>query len=272
MRSAPVVRKKNAKALFEVITSAARRGRPLGVPGWFGQPKATAPAISPSAPEPSRLPASPGPAVGVPPAGPRQMPRSARAGEPALTVSGGRVRVSLNQVSATVAAIVAVVVVVTAFVMGRLTAPRLVESERPLPSGRQDVLDLGSGHPGVVPVPRPPEGQGVRPVGMVPDDAVREKGASYLVIQGGINTRPEAEDIKRFLHSKGVSATLHKGQTNRYLVKDMRPWRDVGSRQTRADLEQYIKRMEQLGSEYLRQGGDYDFRQNHNSPWLLQEK
>ena len=104
--------------------------------------------------------------------------------------------------------------------------------------------------------------------------ATRQKGHSYLVIQGGIQNLKDAADIKRFLYSKGINSTIHRMKhTGTHMVKDMRGFRNVRSAQTRTTIAEYVARIERLGREYQRQGGRYDFRQsNSTGPWMVTEK
>lgn len=263
----PVTRKKDGKSLFEVIgPGSGKSGKPLGVPSWFE--KGEAPA-SPAPPRPVSAPPKTKPMTSPPPA--------PVLGEPILSVSGGRLRISLNQISAVVALLAIILLGVGAFLLGRWTSPNSPAG----PQGRiraphnRSTTRLADNRPSVLPVPGPDRnGHDRRLAGMVPNDASREKGFSYLVIQGGIQSLNEAENIKRFLYSQGIDATIHRmTHTGMYMVKDMRGFRNLRSSQTRAAMGEYVAQIERLGRNYLSQGGRYDFKQSSGTgPWMITEK
>ena len=271
-------KKKDTKALFEVL-SGSKAKRPLGVPGWFGQPGSTSAPYPPVEPAPAEAPPEPPPGEGDPKressrlgtpdqAEPRPL-RPAKVSEPIVSISGGRVRFSFNQVSAVVVVIGLVAIVLVAYVLGRKTRP----GDGYNAPFKPDVLDVDNTSSGVLPVPGGPRRTSpAQPAGGALETVKREKGADYLVIQGGVYNLAEAQDIQRFLHGKGVTATIEKQLTRFYIVKDTRPWRETKSKQARQELGEYVKMLTKLGQEYQQQGGKYSFRQgNPERPWLQTE-
>ena len=255
-----MARKKDGKSLFEVMgTGASRSDKSLDVPSWFDRGGRAADEASKAS-----QPVSPRP-VPAGPAGRR---------EPILSVSAGRLIISLNQVSAVVAVLAIILLGVGAFFLGRWTSQNASAS----PGQIQAQYNPSATRPDAGPVNVLPKPDSPRPrpgsTGMVRDDAQRQKGYSYLVIQGGIHTLKEARDIKRFLYDKGINATIHRMRhTGMYMVKDMDGFQNIRSSQTRAAIAEYVAQIERLGKEYLRQGGRYDFKQsNATVPWMITEE
>jgi len=269
-----VAKKKNTKALFEVIASTPGKGEGrLGVPGWFGQPArqgagagegTTGPA--PNAPAEER---SAPPVAAVTGA-------SRTVGEAVLSVSGGRLRISLNQVSAVVAVLVLILLPAAAFMLGRRTAPRAAGMTRVggpkagglprgnIPAARRTDLQRLLPTPGAA--QRRPS-TGTHP-GMVPDNYPRKKGCNYLVIQGNIASYEKARQIKRFLWENGIDATIHgPSRSGRYKVKDTRPFSNLRSPATRRAIWEYVSLIESLGKQFERR---YNFAQRRTDdlPWM----
>jgi len=301
--------KKNGKSLYEVLSNRSSKSeRPLGVPGWFGQARPSQPAEGPPAPPPlpeqtepepepapeppaqpePQPPAQPAPAPAPAPAEgtyrpaapkPRRAPIVARPaaptgrGERIVSIAGGRMRISLNQVSAVVFFGGLIVLMFGAFVLGRQTAGTAptgapqTAGVRPGPTGRRG---------GVAPVPVPPRREAPRQAtaGMVPDDAARPEDRRYLVIQGGIPTRQEALRVKRFLYDRGVDATIHRMRnTGRYYIKDMRGWPVEDTATVRRQIKEYVEHIERLGGQYLASGGRWGFHQSRSGPpWMIIER
>jgi hypothetical protein len=227
-----VARKKDAKSLFEVLSrdadKAAKGSKTLGVPGWFGPVKPPAPP--PQAAAPSQPVAPPPPPV-------RRV-----WGEPVLSLAGGRVRISLNQVSAAVAVGGLLVLLALAFVIGRATA-RPAGTAPQMPGGVQPAGEDTTGR--VVPVPGP----GRQPPGPpLAGGATRQKGLCYLVIQSDAATRDDADDILRFLRDQRIATTVDRARDGKWTVRDLQGFADAKSQEADA----YRARIEQLGREYER--------------------
>ena len=218
-----MARKKNAKALYEVIgAESIQAGRPPRVPGWVG-----------------------------PAGGPEDEQAPDR--EPALSASDGRVRISLNQLSAAVLLVVLLGLLVTAFVWGRRVGVRAAKAAASAAGA--------AGAPKVLPRPRPGPNVGTtQPSGMVPENYQRRKGYSYLVIQDGLRGQAEGMDIKKFLYDNGINVTVHRSAvTPFYRVKDTRGFRNLSRPEIKAALAQHRAQIERLGREYQRRGGRYAF-------------
>ena len=322
-------RKKDSKALFEVL--GAGKGKGLGVPGWFGQrkpaepsaptpPRAPTPTAAPPqaapqmaavAPTPTAAPpqavppapaapptptpappqvAPPAPAVpppasvvpapaprvvyrapGAPPAAPKP-PRP-----PVAQVAGNRVNLSLGPVGMAVTISASLVLLLLGFWIGRRTARPAVADQSQEQTGVQPGASTGQSNrrPGVGPTrpPSPGDGTGADAglAGLPPDNTPRKKGASYLVIQGGLPTRAEAADIQRFLHVKGVDATIQRmTPTGMYMVLDLKAFENLGDPQVRRARDEYVKQIAALGDLYMREGGRYGFEQSSRTgPWMI---
>ena len=257
-----MARKKDGKSLFEVMgTGASRNDKSITVPSWFDRGGR---ASSASGPQADGSPTVPQP-TSPPPVPSRR--------EPILSVSAGRLVISLSQISAVVAALAIVLLVAAAYMLGRMTS----QNTSTVPGRIKAPYNPAATRPGdgavrVLPMPgahRP----GPSGAGMVRDDAKRQKGYSYLVIQGGIDTLKEAGNIKQFLYTKGVNATIHRMSIRKYMVKDMRGFRNIRSAQTRADIRNHVAQIERLGREYQRLGGRHGFKQSSSiGPWMETEK
>lgn len=253
-----MARKKKGKSLLEVIgTDPSKGDRSLGVPSWFNKAD-DQPVGGTTGPDRTE----------------QDMPKPAD--EPVMSVSGGRLRVSLNQVSAIVLFLAIILLGAGAFFLGRRTAPKTPAPAHGAATGGSDSGRPGGKHPSVVPVPGSDAGGDAtnrRTSGMVSDDATRKKGYSYLVIQGDVQTYEQAQGIKRFLYANSIDATVHKSRhTGKYKVTDMRGFRNIHSAQTKAAINKYVEQIERLGDEYLRRGGRYGFKQSRSSGiWMISE-
>jgi hypothetical protein len=246
-----VARKKDAKALFEVMAEAKRKG--LGMPGWFARQKpAAAPGeAAPGSPDQAATPAS----SATPPGQAAQAGAEAAAqppspytwsgpGEPLVSLADGRVRISLNKVSAIVAVAALAVIVAGAFFVGRRVgrsssgnvAAALDEKPAPLPVEGQRLLPNENDPP--------------------PQEAPRKKGMWYLVIQDGILDLPKAKDIQAFLKDNQVDSTIVRRQTNKWMVLGLK---DFESRES-PEAEAYQARIGKLGLEYGRKTKQFNFR------------
>lgn len=263
-----MARKKSSKALFEVIGGDARKAdKQLGVPGWFGQAGPAA-AEAPPGPEPPK----PGDAtVQAPPKPPKPVAMTER--QPAFYTSGDKMTISLSTISALLILLGLIALLAAAFGLGRWSVRAARAGEGGAAQGAQ-VAGLEDAPPGVVPVPRPVPGQppGASVDAIIPDDADRPSGYYYLVVQGGIDSRKEAEHIKRFLYSKGVDATIHRmGVQGTYIVKDLRGFKDPDSPEVRDYVDNTVL---PLGQAYMKDGGgNRDFGQRRDAPpWMIYEK
>jgi len=261
-----VTRKKDGKSLFEVIgNDASHNDKSMNVPSWFDQTGQKPPTDDRPVIERAKI---------SPPVAPPPIPSGTTTrAEPILSVSSGRLVISLNQISAVVVILAIILLGIGAYMLGRMSSQNTSAS----PDGNQvphnpNVLKPGTGPTGLIPKPKPhqPKPDGSK---MVPDDAPRPKGYSYLVIQGGVQTPKEARDIKQFLYRKGVKATIHRmTHTGMYMIKDMHGFQNIKSVQTRAAITEYVAQIERLGREYCRQEGRYNFKQSSITPWMITER
>jgi hypothetical protein len=264
-----VGKKKDSKGLFEVLTTGAGKARSLGVPGWFGQPQAAQP--EPESPPP--LPSSQ--ATPAAPAAPKR--RRAEPREPILSAAGGRLRISLNHVSAVVVLAGLALMFFGAYQWGRHSVrPAVAQGpeELDVPHSPAATQEVGPGRPGrVLPVPqRPGRVEPARPGRPHPgeltrDDAARKKDYSYLVIQSDIPTYDEAYKVKVFLHRSGVPATIHGPlRDETFLVKDMVGFRNIRDPEVRKKIDERVELFHKLGQAYRRTGGNYGFRHRLDQP------
>ena len=232
-------RKKNARTLVEALRPAQEKsGRPLGVPGWFGQPGSTRNTSQAGTTDPAAA------ATGA-------------LREPVAAYCDGCLRLSLGGPWLAVAAGAVLLVIVGSFFLGRRSAGLTGDAQRQPPYNPATTRNVEVA----------PAGGSV----LVSDDAPRTKGENYLVIQGLIPSYQEAFRIKQFLNEKGIKATIHKKSAGGYYVRDLRGWRNLRDPQTAAALHQYLRELEELGKEFRRRGGRFDFRQNPQQPYLLLE-
>ncbi len=254
-------RRKKTKALFELLDpDKAQSDKKLNVPGWFskGAPSAPAPPAAKGAPADETPAAFDTPSI-KPPAPPRW-----RSGEPVVAIDDGRLRVSLGAVSGAAVALAALLLLLAGFAIGRASAPAAVRAadngDMRQPQFKPAVTD------GIPPIPG-----GITPKPLPPDNAARRKGLWYLVIQGGISRdkRHQAEDIKRFLHTHRVNATIHRTSTSKWLVKDLNGFKDSSS----VEAKYYVDHIERLGQKYLKTPkGEHAFRQGTPAWWVKQTK
>lgn len=242
-----MARKKGARSLFEVISrDTARTGKPtrtgrqsLGVPGWFGRSEPAPPA----GPQPQAAEAG--------------KPRPPTPSEPIVSVAGRRLRISLNQVSAAVLALGVVLALCGAFYLGRRTAPAQTASPAAPPAGGQQSAGVQEAG-GPPPLPRPVDLRPQKQTHTAPASLARKENYWYLVIQAGVLTQEQAEDIQAFLRQRGVQATIQRSQHMRkWIVRDLKGYSDRRSPEAVA----YKAQVEELGKEYFRpgQGRLYDF-------------
>ncbi len=261
-----MARKKDGKSLFEVIgNDASHSGGSMNVPSWFDQDGQKPPTDDRPVIERAKI---------SPMVTPTPIPSGTTTrAEPILSVSSGRLVISLNQISAVVVFVAIILLGIGAYMLGRMNSQNTSASPDGIKAPHNpNVIKSGTGPADVIPKPKPDQ---PKPNGseMVPNDKPRTKGYSYLVIQGGIDTLKQAWDIKRFLHGKGVSATIHRMSIRKYMVKDMHGFQNIRSAQTIADIAEYVAHIERLGREYGRQKGRYNFKQTSNTGiWMETEK
>lgn len=275
-------KKKGEKSLLEVLgLHRDYKVSQLNVPDWIRQTEQTAaeeivrkgmikePLLPPAKGQIGKV-SQPARTTNLPEKGEKKI----------ISISNGRVNISLNQVSATVAALVVILMIVVAFFLGKRVGTN--SSVRVIPSKdtikdvpyRPDVSKISPKRPGVLPVPHSSNNATKAKSANLPISTKRQKGLYYLVIQGGITSKAEAEDIRRFLYSKGINTTIERMSINKYKVKDLRGFENLRSPETRAELARYVAQIERLGKEYQRQGGRYRFRQSKTAPlpWMEKEK
>ena len=171
-----------------------------------------------------------------------------------MSYSRGRLRISLNQVSVVVFFGVVLVLLILAFILGWESGVRAASGG---PEEVKGGLNQGPGaEVHVTPHPGPePTSQAVRLSEMVPDDYRRPKGLQYLVIQDLVWTRQEADDIKEFLHDRGINATVEPmGRTRTFRIRDTKGFASDRSE----EAKEHKAQVERLGKEYRRRGR-YDF-------------
>jgi len=241
------VSKRKAKtSFFEVISKTRQEKRKAGlaIPTWMGKEReATAARVL----EKPTMPQEQPPEEPFPP--PAEEPAAAPEPEPkpkAVAAGGdGRLRFSLSYPASTAAVVVLVLLVVGAFLLGRMSAPggEAVRTASFEPPYNPDVLQ------GSAEKPAPPQ---------------REEGKYYLVIErlqgDSAEDREEARRIVRFLAERGEPATVQTfraGGKTFYGVWSLRPF---GSSDSEAAI-QYAERTERLGEEYFDKYKTYRFQQ-----------
>lgn len=252
-----MAKRKDSKALFEVIKpgTGERSGKPLGVPGWFGQAKPQAPGQARTA-----GPSTAVPPTATPPPVPRPItatssPMSSQAAEPLLQVADGRLRVSLNNISAAVVVLGLACVIAGAFYLGKRSGAAGSQGQ----SGSQN----GQVRPGDnAGQPAPGNGNGGAPENVAGPQRV--KGYNYLIVASRIGNQAEASAIRDFLHGKGVETTVEQMQDGTFCVKDLTGFR--GQRDPK--IEERKDAFAKLGAAYHAAGGSY----NLSQPYLSLEK
>lgn len=261
-----MAKRKDAKSLFEVIKPGTGKGeKPLGVPGWFGQAKPV--AGSPVRPGVVSLPdaadlnaaqaaSAPGgsPVVWTPTSSPV-------AAEPLLQVSGERLRISLNHVSAAVALLAVFCLIAGAFYLGKRAGAQGVRA------AGQSVTRGNPAEPAYSPArpPDPANGLGnAPPVG----NGERTKGYNYLIIASRIGTREKASEIQAFLLARGVETTIEPMADKTFCIKDVVGFTDLNREPAASQVDQRKALLERIGKEYKKQGGNDDF----SKPYLKKEE
>jgi hypothetical protein len=234
-------KKKDSKALYEVIS---QRKQTLGVPGWFGKPSEQ--GEQPDAAGESSRPEAQDVSPAVAPLPERRTKSTLE--EPVVSYTGGRLRISLNQVSMVVLSMGLVLLLTVSFLVGRHSGRLAASGEVRAEVGRASGTEALK----LTPVTLTPQAEQPAPV-----SEGRKKGLYYLVIQAGISTESQARDIQQFLRSKGIQAGIDRGPTNKWMVIDDKSFEKKDDPQI-ADRKNKI---EQLGKEYLRKTQTYGFHQ-----------
>lgn len=228
-------KKKDSVALFEVISKSRQKRREAGlsVPGWMGRGV-------PGGEPPER-------AEG---AGEVEMPGPLP--EPVVSTAGGRLRLSLNYVTALVAVVGMVLLLVLAFWVGRwsvhasaanATGP---DAQTANLAGEQTLTPPGPVTPGRVP------------------------GKYYLVIQGlqGMTQQKydDAKAIVEWLKTQDIAADIgrYRGDPEQYIVWSL----DKFDSSSSAEAKGFVETIEEFGQRYKAKGG-YDFKQRPGDPWFI---
>lgn len=247
--------------MYEVVNRGRRaRGRAVTWP-------TTAPAAQPTAaPERPTCLATPPTSTAADDGGP----------EPSVQVDHGRVLLSLGWPQLTVAGVLAIVVLVAVFWAGRRSVlPPEPEAEiteflsgdvREVPADRGPVAALNLDHrPGggaATPLRREapqhgaPSAEREQPAEPPPDAAPQptlESGHHYVLVQYFPKSRRQhAQDAARFLRSEGVECTVIAAPSDLRLFATKR-FSSAGA------AEGLIRQVRELGRQYARAGGGYDF-------------
>ena len=258
-------RKKNSMALFEVVAREKQKTHKavLTVPDWMKRrPAANAPEQAPPIPPPADVPPEgqyagpqePAPAVEAP--APARRSGAAAAGGEVLSVSDGRVTLSLNYVSCTVAGVGLVLAILAAFLLGRASAPEVPAAR----AGKQPAARAGL-RLGVTP-PTAPQ---------------RISGKYYLVIQelGGRTQalKADAENIAAYCRAARDDNVTVFDDGQQYLVLSGKPF----DSRTGDDTREYAGDIQTLGNRYKTDiNNRYDFNQTNIQgkldPWYRQEQ
>ena len=261
-----MTRKKDSVALFEVIKEHEKRSEGLGVPSWMG-----AKAAGPAQKQTEQTVAT-----GAPTSEPPR-PEAFGGYEPMISTTGGKLRLALDYRAGMFACCLLLVLLVVAFVLGRITAGDLKQqnvSASVVPSeadktNRTVGENENTGNTG-----------GEEPKSdNAADKPLREKGKYYLVIETLVGATPEDQkdgvQIINFLKEKGVPATLALKNSQppkkpRYIIWSAVPFDSINSQQA----SDYAKQIENLGKDYRVKFGKYAFLQQSPSgtfrPYFLQ--
>lgn len=231
-----MAKKKDSVALFEVISHVRERHpEAANVPDWAGADKThkEQPAVAPVEKQPQQQ-TKPKPTTYAAPTS---------VAPPLVDTTGGKLTLSLNYVACMSVVMAVLLLLAGAFWLGRATAPDSV-------TGTTETDSTGS---------ETAEGQNTG--SQSTQTVALTKGKNYLVIQtlksgNDPNAENEAQNIIRFLKSKGVTAGLFRASNNRLIVMSTKPF--VSSKSDEA--ESFKQRIEfELGEEYFRLHGTYRF-------------
>ena len=259
-----MARKKNSRALFELISKnkEKRIAAKLGVPEWMG--KGQPPPLLQQAPPAAVAIEAEAKAGGQPPPPLPATARRPRKAEPFLALEDNRLKLSLSFLTATVAGVGMLVLLLGSFWLGRYTAPSSA-NELAGTGSRQSKKDNGSRKD-------PDPGENKVPVRPVPITPVLQPGKFYLVIQtlmGSSSTDlADARKIQEFWDEKGLPAkvmsyTPRPGSRPRYMVWSLKPF--TLAETTGDEARSHARQVEELGKEYARKSsGRYSFNQGRD--------
>ena len=228
-------KKKDSVALFEVISKSRQKRSEAGlsVPQWMGR----------------------GVPVGEPPEptdGPRKVELSSPRPAPMVSTEGGRLRLSLNYVSALVGIVAVALLMVLAFWIGRWSVHA--------PAG--GATDTGADTANIA---------GQLQKQFTPATPSRVPGKYYLVIQGlqGMTQQKlqDAEDIVRWLKGYETAAEIRElAKYKQYIVWSLQGFESSDS----AEAMGFVETIELLGRRYKAdKGGKYDFKHRAGDPWFI---
>lgn len=261
-----MAKKKDSQALFELISKnrEKRLAAKLSVPEWMGSTQPTPPAgeeaPAPGPAEPDAAPETPPPAGLPSKTTPKAKPE--RRTEPLLVLGDNRLTLSLSFLSAGVAGLGLLVLLLGAFWLGRHTAP---ESGEVVASAGGNGQEKGKGQDASA---KKQTGQGNNG----PTGAGLMAGRYYLVIETLQGTGPEAlvdaQKIQEFCTARGVPATrvwyTPPGRPKRLMVWSLKPFAKgqvLDGAGPSPEAVQHATKIEGLGREYSQAGGKYAFKQ-----------
>jgi hypothetical protein len=259
-RSQAVAKRKDSLALYEVIgrSRQARAEAGLAIPGWMGRQRS-----GPMRPQAPAQPAAEAEDMATlqPIAAPAE--REVWAG-PGVSVSAGRLRLSLNYVTCVIAGVALVLLFVAMFILGRTSARHSQAAK----------TEAGAG----IQASARGEATGDKTPSAAGPGTVREKGKYYLVVQGmggkGADLLAEARSIERFCNAKGEQVNVYEytKEPRQYIVLSAQGFDAPDS----PEALRYVSAIETLGKNYKAQGGKYEFKQRDAAgrvrPWFLQWK
>jgi len=248
-----VNKRKNATALFEVIAKSKQKPADIAmrVPDKSPRPEeGAAPAPERTEP-PAAPPAAPRPEPSRP--RPAPTPRPAVALESVLSTTGGRLRLSLNYVSASVAGAAVVLLLVLAFTVGRSAREQ----------GPQQQEQAGLPSPGAA----QPHDKAASQIVAPPAKPARVEGKYYLVIeslQGNADRhKTEAFRIADFCTQMGEPADVQLWRSQ-YIVWSLTPFNSPSD----SAAMKHADTVEKLGDNYFRKYRTYKFKQRDSSGQL----
>lgn len=239
-----MTKRKDAVALFDLLSKTRQERTGLDVPGWFGKPADGEPPAQ-TGPE---APSSP------PPLEPAPFPFSPAPTEPLISAADGRVRLSMNYVTCATLAMGLVALLFVSFWLGRKTyrPPTVPAANAPTFPGRTP-LGGGAGDANVPPSPW-------------------EKGKYYLIVDR-MTGRTEkdlasARAIVDYLAKKGEPAQVGDfGPEGYYAVLSLKPFNS----RTSKEAMDFAEAIMALGSKYVPPPGcdKYGFSQYRRGTRIL---
>lgn len=193
-----MAKRKDTTALFEVINRGKGVPKRVELPAW-AEPSQAQAAPAPDAPPPAAPEEQPAPPAAAGPQEAPALPAAPRAA--AAWIDGGRlnVRLSLNYVTCTVAALVAVGLLVAAYVLGQASGRRHVAGP-PAPAAAAPVFEAQ-------------KGLQTRFAALPPGD--------YMIVQNNVLTMEDATAIQKFLYENGIDAGIRDAGNGRFQVIEL---------------------------------------------------